>query len=245
MADKRMFSKQVLSSDSFLEMSYQAQALYIQLSLEADDDGFVSSPRKIARMMSLTDEYIEELDKMGFVICFKSGLLVIRHWKQNNNIRGDRYRPSIHVEKEKIYADEYDVYHLTTNRQPSDNQVTTNRQPLVTEREHSIDKVSIDKVSIEKKKATAKPPPSVCEKPVKHKRGEYKHVLLTDEELSKLYSDYGEEITAEYIKQLDEYLENNRKKHYNNHSLTIRNWLNKAGIKKLAESTADYEFAGW
>lgn len=101
------------------------------------------------------------------------------------------------------------------------------------------------KVKNSKEERASSPPP---EKAVRHKRGEYLHVLLTDEELSKLNKDYGENVIADYIRQLDEYLENNRKKHYDNHNLTIRKWLNRAGIKKLSESaeiTADYEFTGW
>ena len=89
--------------------------------------------------------------------------------------------------------------------------------------------------------ATAQPPPS----PTKHKRGEFGHVLLTDEEYSRLISDYGDKITAEYIKRLDEYLENRKDKHYANHNLTIRNWINKAGIKKAADVAEPYEFKGW
>lgn len=99
--------------------------------------------------------------------------------------------------------------------------------------------------------ATAQPPPSPPlskSKPVKHKHGEYQHVLITDDQYSKLITDYGERIVAEYIKRLDEYLENHRKAHYDNHNLTIRNWLNKDDVKKLSEQSATsdkYEFNGW
>lgn len=97
--------------------------------------------------------------------------------------------------------------------------------------------------------ATAKPPPSSQKpKPPKHKRGEYQHVLLTDDEYSRLIADYGEKITAEYIKRLDEYLENRRDKHYANHNLTIRDWLNKGGVKKLSDQSTgseQYKFEGW
>lgn len=79
--------------------------------------------------------------------------------------------------------------------------------------------------------AAAKPPPS----PTKHKRGEYSHVLLSDVEYSALLSDFGEKLTAEYIKRLDEYLEIHRDKHYSNHNLVIRKWLAKEGVKKKSE----------
>ena len=44
MAEKRMFSKKIVSSDAFLEMPLSSQALYFHLAMYADDDGFVSNP---------------------------------------------------------------------------------------------------------------------------------------------------------------------------------------------------------
>ena len=99
--------------------------------------------------------------------------------------------------------------------------------------------------------ATAQPPPSPPlskSKPVKHKHGEYGHVMLTDDEYSRLVDDYGDKVISEYIKRLDEYLENRKDKHYANHNLTIRNWLSKSDVKKLSEQSAasdKYEFNGW
>ena len=61
------------------------------------------------------------------------------------------------------------------------------------------------------------------DKPTKHHHGEFGHVLLTDDELSKLSADLGEPTVSEYIKRLDEYIEQKGAK-YRNHSLTIRNW---------------------
>lgn len=61
-------------------------------------------------------------------------------------------------------------------------------------------------------------------KKTKHKYGEYKNVLLTDEELQKLkteYSDY-----EERIDRLSSYMESTGKK-YKSHYATIRNWARK------------------
>ena len=49
MAERRMFSKPLTSSDLFLEMPKDAQLLYFHLALDADDDGFINSPNKIIR----------------------------------------------------------------------------------------------------------------------------------------------------------------------------------------------------
>ena len=73
----------------------------------------------------------------------------------------------------------------------------------------------------------ADPPPSPKkEKPSFHTYGEYEHVRLTDEQYNRLVSDFGETITADYIKRCDEYIQQTGKK-YKDHSLTIRNWIGK------------------
>ena len=63
------------------------------------------------------------------------------------------------------------------------------------------------------------------QKPAKTSYGEFQHVLLTDEEAQKLSEKFPD--VAERIRRLDEYLENNRKKHYDSHYLTILNWARK------------------
>lgn len=70
------------------------------------------------------------------------------------------------------------------------------------------------------------PPTPSTPKPVRHKHGEYKHVLLTDAQYNKLLSDYGSEKLDAYIRKVDEYCEQTGKK-YKNYLLTIRNWIRK------------------
>lgn len=62
------------------------------------------------------------------------------------------------------------------------------------------------------------------EKPVKHKYGNFQHVLLTDNDYQGLAADFDD--LQERIQRLDDYLENTGKV-YKNHALTIRNWANK------------------
>lgn len=50
-AERRMFSKIIIDSDAFLEMPATAQILYFHLAMRADDDGFISSPKRIMRMI--------------------------------------------------------------------------------------------------------------------------------------------------------------------------------------------------
>ena len=102
MAQRRMFSKNVARTDAFLDMSQTAQNLYFHLGIDADDDGFVS-PKMIMRMLGSTSDDLKILIAKSFVIPFDDGVIVIRHWRVNNEIRQDRYKETQYTEhKEKL-----------------------------------------------------------------------------------------------------------------------------------------------
>ena len=71
------------------------------------------------------------------------------------------------------------------------------------------------------------------EKKSKHKYGEYKRVLLTDEELEKLNKEFGEAETQKAITYLDEYIEMKGAK-YKSHYLVMKKWVYEA-IKERAK----------
>lgn len=96
MARRRMFSLDVVDTDAFLDLPSSAQALYFHLGMRADDDGFVSAPRKIARSTNCGADDLKLLVSKGFVIPFDSGVCVITDWCQNNYIQRDRYRQTIY-----------------------------------------------------------------------------------------------------------------------------------------------------
>lgn len=90
MAERRMLAKSIITSDAFLDMPLTAQMLYVHLSAEADDEGFVNSPKRIQRMIGATDEDFKQLEKKRFILTFESGVIAIKHWKINNSIRTNR-----------------------------------------------------------------------------------------------------------------------------------------------------------
>ena len=94
MANKRMFSIDVTETDTFLEMPLTAQALYFHLAMRGDDDGFVSNPRSIMRFTGCNENDLKTLAESGYIITFRSGVIVISDWKVNNYLRGDRYKPT-------------------------------------------------------------------------------------------------------------------------------------------------------
>lgn len=112
MANRRMFSKDVVETDKFLNMPLTSQALYFHLGMEADDDGFVASPKKVQRSIGCSEGDLQILASRGFIIPFESGIVVLVHWKQNNYIQADRYRKTVHKEEAALLQNDNYVYSL-------------------------------------------------------------------------------------------------------------------------------------
>lgn len=130
MAQKRMFSVQVTDTDKFLDMSASAQALYFHLGMHGDDDGFVSSPRKIARSAGCNDDDLRLLAAKGYIIPFESGIVVITDWKINNTLKNDRYRPTIFTEERAaLITDNAGRWALGSDLEPNWNHIGTNMEP--------------------------------------------------------------------------------------------------------------------
>jgi hypothetical protein len=111
MANKRMFSQQITNSDAFLDMPTSSQNLYFHLNMNADDDGFVSSPKTVMRITSAKDDDLKILIAKKFIIPFDSGIVVIKHWRINNYIRSDRYKPTAYVEEfSRLYLKDNNSY---------------------------------------------------------------------------------------------------------------------------------------
>lgn len=89
MAERRMFHTAVVESDAFLDMPIGAQALYFHLGMHADDDGFVNGPRQIARTLQLSQQELQILEDVGFIMNF-DGIVVIKHWRTANCWKSDR-----------------------------------------------------------------------------------------------------------------------------------------------------------
>lgn len=67
MAEKRMFSKQIIDSDAFLEMPLSTQALYFHLSMRADDDGFLNNAKKVMKIIGANQNDYDLLVAKSFV----------------------------------------------------------------------------------------------------------------------------------------------------------------------------------
>lgn len=122
-----MFSKDITSSDAFLDMPTSTQALYFQLWMHADDDGFLWSAKRISRMLWCWDDDFKILIAKRFVMVFEDWICVIKHWKMNNQIRRDRYKITVYTEKLKsLETKENGSYKsLATNGLPLGNHLAT------------------------------------------------------------------------------------------------------------------------
>ena len=145
MADKRMFSKQIVDSDAFLEMPLSTQALYFHLSMRADDDGFLNNAAKIRKIIGASEDDLKLLILKKFVIDFDDGIIVIKHWRINNYLRTDRYRETVYLEeKSMLEVNQNGSYSLKKDLGiPGGNQVV-----YQSDTQYSIEKNSIDKNSI-------------------------------------------------------------------------------------------------
>lgn len=143
MAQKRMFDKVVTTSDDFLELSAEAQCLYFHMGMLADDDGLSKNYRSYMKLVGATNEDLQSLIDKSFIYKFDSDVIAIKHWKINNTVRNDRYRPTIFQNEfsRLDIADNNEYIMLDTNGIPDGNQMDT---------KNSIDKNSKDKISKEK-----------------------------------------------------------------------------------------------
>lgn len=209
MAERRMFAKTIVDSDAFLEMPTSTQALYFHLAMRADDDGFINNPKRIQRLVNCTEDDLRLLIAKRFIIPFESGIVVIKHWKIHNYIRNDRYKPTIYAE-EKALLEEKDNKAYTERKNdgiPSGYHLDTqDREELEIEKELEVEEYKSDKPT----------------KPAKHKYGLYKNVLLSDEDMEKLKTEFPYDY-EERIERLSEYIESKGAK-YKNHLATIRSW---------------------
>ena len=101
MAQRRMFNLKIIDTDKFLDMPVSARELYFQLSMRADDDGFIGNPKRIIKMIGASDDDMKVLFGKQFIIPFSSGVCVISDWKIHNYIQKDRYQETQYKEEKK------------------------------------------------------------------------------------------------------------------------------------------------
>ena len=89
-----MFSVEIVESDAFCSLPASAQALYIHLGMNADDEGFVDKWKSILRSLKIRRGVLDSLIDCGYVLELSSDVLLIADWTRHNKIRPDRFTES-------------------------------------------------------------------------------------------------------------------------------------------------------
>jgi|GEM_PF-1473625 len=161
MAQRRMTSLDVIDTDAFLDMPQSSQLLYFHLNARADDDGFVSSPKRIARSIGSQDDDLKLLSAKKFIIPFTDGVCVIKHWRVNNFIRKDIYKETQYLNlKQSLFIRSNGSYTTTDNDRsveiPKGHFTLESVDVTLTSRQPRLGKVREGKVSIVKDKKSDK-----------------------------------------------------------------------------------------
>lgn len=160
MGDRRMMTRKVTDDDHFINLSSSAQALYLHLSMSADDDGFCNqvSSCMFRAHASMTD--LQALLDNRYLLQFESGVIVIKHWRMANSLRKDRYTPTrykeefaqLAVKDTGAYTLKNDCCHMVANGLPDGCQMVANGLP-----QYNSSKDKISKVNTSKERAAGKP----------------------------------------------------------------------------------------
>ncbi|QGN60307.1 MULTISPECIES: conserved phage C-terminal domain-containing protein [Leuconostoc] len=125
MAQRRMFSKEITTSDTFVDMPMSSQLLYFHLGMEADDEGFIGNAKMLSRAYGANSDDLALLKAKGFIIMFENGVSVVKDWNLNNKIRKDRMKPTIYRSEKSLLNVDIDGSYFI------DNQMATISQPDV------------------------------------------------------------------------------------------------------------------
>lgn len=112
MAGRRCLSSKITESDPFYALPESAQALYLHLNMQADDDGFINNAASVSGRFKGGAAALKKLVDKRFVLKFDD-VYVIKHWRISNSLKNDRLKPlsyasisqKIWVKGNKAYTD--------------------------------------------------------------------------------------------------------------------------------------------
>lgn len=152
MAERRMMTKKVTDDDNFMQLSSSAQALYLHLTMSADDDGFNNQVSVCMFKAHASVQDLQSLLERRYIFQFENGVIVIKHWRMANALRKDRYTPTAFQEElARLKIKDNGSYTMVAERLPDGCQMVAACLP-----QDRLDKDRLDKDSKEEIKA-AKP----------------------------------------------------------------------------------------
>ena len=222
--EKVLLIESLPSADSIIVIWFKLLAL----AGKQNNDGVFLMSNRIAyteemlatifrRELSIVRLALKTFEEFGMIEVF-DGVITIPNWNKHQTL--DSYEKK--KERDRIYQAERRAKQRQIALKSSDSQTTPSSYVAISEED--IDKdIDIDKDNILSESAPKKA------KATKHKYGEYNNVLLTDEELEKLKTEYSD--WEDRIERLSSYVASTGKS-YKSHYATIRNWARKDAEKR-------------
>lgn len=254
MAEKRMFAKQTVTSDRFLDLPVKAKVLYFYLSLYADDEGFISCAKNIQRMTGCKPSDLNALCDSGYLIAFDSGVYVITHWKVSNSIRADRLKKtSFEKERAMLYVRADGMYILDPEKAAS--QRNNGKKKTISESTDcchlpdvcppgdGIEKNSIEKNSIEKNSADKASADEISkgDKSTGLSGNADKEALTAAAYRNSLIENFGTENVERYEERFNKWADKHDRQGMPMYP-TIEKWMNEDNISKSNANSASQQF---
>ena len=205
-----MIKTKIWSSDWFSELSVDAKLLYVYLlsNLNTHICGYYKlSLKEIEFFTGLTKKKIlAALKLLDENIQYIDGWVVIKNYPKYQNVTNNvKVQAAIERALEQIPAHVLNLNHKSKSKSES-----------------------IDSLSIPSKKEKK------VDKPVDNEKkayGEFRHVMITDEEKQKLKEKYSYSVAKKLMNDLDTYIESTGKDKYKSHYATMLTWARRAGIE--------------
>lgn len=136
-----MFTKKVTNGDNFIALSSTAQALYLHLCMNSDDDGFCNQVSLSMFKAHAGDEDLQALADKQFIYKFNdSDVIAIKHWRMANSLRKDRYTPTVYQEQLSLFETKNDGSYAWL---PNGCQMVANWLPQVSRGKGSLEEGSL------------------------------------------------------------------------------------------------------
>lgn len=214
-----MFAKPVINSARFLRMPPTSRLLYYDLGMAADDDGIVEA-FTVIRTTGAAEDDLRVLASKGFVLILNEDLVsYITDWRTNNQLRKDRYTPSVYA---NLLANAMSDTQAATIGLPDGNQSAT---------QYSIGKLSIgDKKSIDFCAEAKTPSAPQTEKAVIYlPLNDKSDYLISEEQCHEWEGLYPAVDVMQQLRSMRGWLDANptRRKTRNGIKRFITNWLSK------------------
>ena len=187
------------------------------------------TPKMLADELDFEENTVQlalgALEQLNMIVT-NNGMFAIAGWEEHQNIDGlEKIREQNRARQAKFKAKQKS---LPGNVIGNVTVTQGNATEEDIEGEIEKDKDIKDIISDSAEPEPPAPKKTKPEKPVKHKYGEYKNVLLSDEELEKLKAEYPD--YKDRIERLSSYVASTGKS-YKSHYATIRNWARKDAEK--------------